>query len=77
MDDPEDSKEGTAAENKFIQQVIGTFLYLGRAVDGTHRAPLSAIASKQSSRTEDTLSRTKHYGLYNQGTPTQYGTHNN
>ena len=33
----------------------GKFLYLGRAVDGTILTPLSAIASKQSSPTEDTL----------------------
>ena len=61
VDDPEDSKEVTAAEKKFIQQVTGKFLYLGRAVDGTLLTPLSAIASKQSSPTEDTLSRTKHF----------------
>ena len=61
VDDPEDSREVTAAEKKFIQQVTGKFLYLGRAVDGTLLTPLSAIASKQSSPTEDTLSRTKHF----------------
>ena len=60
MDDPEDSKEVTAAEKKFIQQVTGKFLYLGSAVGGTLLTLLSAIASKQSSPTEDPLSRTKH-----------------
>ena len=61
MDDSEDFKEVTAAEKKFIQQVTGKFLYLGRPVDGTFLAPLSAMASKQSSPTEDTLNRTKHF----------------
>ena len=46
MDDPEDYKEVTAAEKKFIQQVTGKFLYLGRAIDGTLLAPLPACSIK-------------------------------
>ena len=46
-------KEG----KKFIQQVAGKFLYLGRAVDSTLLTPLSAIASKQAAPTEYTMER--------------------
>ena len=61
MDNPEDFKEVTAAEKKFIQQVTGKLLCLGRAVDGTLLALLSVVASNQSSSTKDTLNRTKHF----------------
>ena len=44
-----------AKGNKFIQQVCGKFLFLGRAVDSTLLCPLSAIASQSSKPTEDTL----------------------
>ena len=47
------NKEG----KKFIQQVAGKFLYLGRAVDSTLPTPLSAIASKQAAPTEYTMER--------------------
>ena len=44
---------------KFIQQVCGKFLFLGRAVDSTLLCPISAIASQSSKPTEDTLKQTK------------------
>eukprot|EP00804_Cyclotella_cryptica_P006018 CCRYP_000254-RA/>CCRYP_000254-RA protein AED:0.42 eAED:0.42 QI:0/0/0/1/0/0/2/0/294 len=43
---------------KFIQQVVGTFLFFGRAVDPTLAAALSSIASRQSKGTEATLHAT-------------------
>ena len=40
---------------KYIQQVCGKFLFLGRAVDSTLLCPISAIASQSANPTEDTL----------------------
>jgi len=44
---------------KFIQQVCGKFLFLGRAVDSTLLCPISAIASQSANPTEDTLVQTQ------------------
>jgi hypothetical protein len=44
---------------KFIQQVIGTFIFFGNAVDPTLAAALSAIASRQSKGTEATMQATR------------------
>ena len=44
---------------KFIQQVCGKFLFLGRAVDSTLLCPISAIASQSATPTEDTMRQTK------------------
>ena len=43
------------AEKKFIQQVIGVFLYYGCAVDSTMLTALSAITSAQAKPTEETM----------------------
>ena len=48
-----------AKGKKFIQQVCGKFLFLGRAVDSTLLCPISAIASQSSKPTEDTMKQTK------------------
>ena len=61
MDIPEEFEDLDAAGKKFIQQVTGKLLYLGRALDGTLLTPLSAIASQQGSPTKDTMDRTKHF----------------
>ena len=42
----------SATDKKFIQQVIGKFLYLGRAVDPTLQMPLSALGTQQTKPTE-------------------------
>ena len=42
---------------KYAQQVIGTFLYYGRAVDGTMLPALSAIASSQAAPTQATMKK--------------------
>jgi hypothetical protein len=43
---------------RFIQQVCGKFLFLGRAVDSTLLCPISTIASQSSKPTEDTMQQT-------------------
>ncbi len=43
---------------RFIQQVCGKFLFLGRAVNSTLLFPISAIASQSSKPTEDTMRQT-------------------
>ena len=40
---------------RFIQQVCGKFLFLGRAVDSTLLCPISTIASQSSKPTKDTM----------------------
>ena len=47
-------------DKKFIQQVIGTLLYYGRAVDATILVALSALTSAQSTPAEDTMQRMHH-----------------
>jgi hypothetical protein len=42
-------------EKKFIQQVIGTLLYYGRAIDATILVALSSLASAQATPTKDTM----------------------
>ena len=51
--DADTSRLATKDEKTFIQQVVGTFLYYGRAVDGTMLTALSAIASEQVSPMTD------------------------
>jgi hypothetical protein len=46
-------------EKKYIQQVLGTFLYYGRAVDLTMLTALSSIASTQAKPTEETMENIK------------------
>ena len=53
--DADTSRLATKEEKKFIQQVVGTFLYYGRAVDGTMLTALSVIASEQASPTVTTM----------------------
>ena len=56
----EDSSRLLSKEKKkYIQQVIGTFLYYGRAVDSTMLTTLSSIASTQAEPTEETMANTK------------------
>ena len=42
---------------KYIQQVLGTFLYYARAADPTILVALSAIASEQASPTKSTMKK--------------------
>ena len=43
---------------KFIQQVCGKLLFLGRAVNSTLLCPISAIASQSAKPTQDTMNHT-------------------
>jgi hypothetical protein len=43
---------------RFIQQICGKFLFLGRAVDSTLLCPISTIAAQSSKPTEDTMRQT-------------------
>jgi hypothetical protein len=45
-------------EKKYIQQIIGTFLYYGRAVDPTMLTSLSSMGSTQAESTEETMIKT-------------------
>ena len=47
----------TKEETKYVQQVVGVFLWYGRAIDGTMLTPLSAIASTQSAPTQETMKK--------------------
>jgi hypothetical protein len=42
---------------KFIQEVIGTFLYCARCVNSTMLAALESIATQQANRTENTMKK--------------------
>ena len=44
-----------AQGKRFIQQLCGKFLYLGRAVDGTLLCPISPLASQSANPTDDTM----------------------
>ena len=50
-----------AKGKKFVQQVCGKFLFLGRAVDSTLLAPISAIASQSAEPTEETMEHVKQF----------------
>ena len=49
------SQQLSPSEKKYIQEVIGTFLYYGRAVDSTMLTALLTIASAQAEPTEETM----------------------
>ena len=46
-------------EKKYIQQVVGSFLYYDRAIDMTILLALSDIASQQANSTEKTMKRVR------------------
>ena len=59
---PEDTSQRLPpSEKKYIQEVIGTFLYYGRAVDSTMLTALLAIASAQAEPTEETMTHCKQF----------------
>ena len=53
------SPPATEKEKKYVQQVLGSFLFYARAIDMTILHSLSAIASEQSKPTQKTLERIK------------------
>ena len=44
-----------ADEKRFVQEVVGTFLYYAQAVDATMLPALGLIASQQAAPTEQTM----------------------
>ena len=53
---PADTSTPLSKDNrKYIQQVVSTLLYYGRAVNATKLIALSSLASAKSSPTEDTM----------------------
>ena len=48
-------------DKKYIQQVLGTFLFYARAVDSTMLVALSAIAADQASPTKSTMEKVKQF----------------
>ena len=56
-------------EKTFVQQVVSTFLFYGRAIDSTILMPLSAIASTQAEPTEEPLERVKQFLDYAASNP--------
>lgn len=52
------------ADIKFIQEVIGVFLYYARTVDPTMLAPLNKLASRQTRPTEQLLREVHHFLQY-------------
>ena len=63
------SRKLNKEEKTFVQQVVSTFLFYGRAIDSTMLMPLSAIASTQAEPTEETLERVKQYLDYAASNP--------
>ena len=55
----ETSRPATEKEKKYVQQVLGSFLFYARAIDMTILHSLLAIASKQSKPAQKTLERIK------------------
>ena len=47
----------SAADTKYIQQVVGTFLYYGRALDYTMLSAINTIATQQAMPTQLTMQR--------------------
>ena len=55
VEDPDTSRPLGIEEIKRLQQIVGTFLFYGRAVDPTTLVALSTIASQQANATENTM----------------------
>ena len=64
-DPPDTSPLANKKEAKFVEQVVGSFLYYGRAVDPLILHTLSSIAETQAASTEkNSTNGTKFFGLY-------------
>ena len=55
--DANESPPLSKADKKFVQEVVGVFLYYTRAVDLTMLAALGSLASEQASPTENTMKK--------------------
>ena len=61
LPEPDCSPLLDAMGNLRVQQVVGSFLYYGRAVDLTILASISEIASQQAAPTENTMKKVNHF----------------
>jgi Reverse transcriptase (RNA-dependent DNA polymerase) len=64
VEDPDTSRPLAIDEIKRLQQIVGTFLFYGRAVDPTTLVALSTIASQQASATENTMAAANKFMNY-------------
>ena len=53
-----------APQTKYIQEVIGVFLWYARTIDHTMLCPLSELSSRQSTPTQDLLQDGHHFLQY-------------
>ena len=58
---PDKSPTLTTKEIKYIQSVVGTFLYYARALDGTIISALDDISSQQAISTVNIIKKVKYY----------------
>ncbi len=58
-DQPDNSPKLSKEDTKYIQQVAGTLLYYGRAVDSTILPVISSIATQQAAPMEQTMTIAK------------------
>ncbi len=58
---PDESPPLSKEDHKYIQQVVGSFLFYARAIDNTILMALSAIAGDQAAPTENTMKRVKQF----------------
>lgn len=56
-DNPDTSPYLNAEETKLVQSIVGTFLYYGRALDGTILPALNTIGTQQAKPTKQTMKR--------------------
>ena len=47
------------SQNKFVQEVTGTFLYYARAIDATMLPSLGSVATQQAAPNESTMQKVK------------------
>ena len=59
--EPDPTPALSTESKKYVQQVTGSFLFYGRAVDPTILMALNAIARQQSKPTERTMEQVKHF----------------
>jgi hypothetical protein len=48
-------------EKKYVQEVVGTFLYYAQCVDSTMLTALGSIATQQANPTENTIIKVKQF----------------
>jgi hypothetical protein len=61
MEDTDTSALLPNEEKKFIQEVIGIFLYYARCVDSTMLAALGSIATQQANPTENAMKKVQQF----------------